>query len=90
LLSSVLGRVLNLSLMIIYDHDDSLTKLTSLLRDSLPQNHTNQVLIMTVVDQDLALELELYAGHFSDVHINSIVRTLTKFGARVHLIMNAL
>ena len=79
LLSSVLGRVLNLSLMIIYDHDDSLTKLTSLLRDSLPQNHTNQVLIMTVVDQDLALELELYAGHFSSVHINSIGRTLTKF-----------
>ena len=65
--------------MIIYDHDDSLTKLTSLLRDSLPQNHTIQVLIMTDFDQDLALELEIHARNFSDVNFNGIGRTLTKF-----------
>ena len=34
---------------------------------------------MTDFDQDLALELEIYAGHFSSVLINSIGRTLTKF-----------
>ena len=65
--------------MIIYDHDDSLTKPPSLLRDSLPRNHTNQVLTMTVVDQNLAVELELYAKSFSDVHYNGVGRTLTKF-----------
>ena len=34
---------------------------------------------MTAVDQDLAWELELYVGSFSDCHYNGTGRLLTKF-----------
>ena len=34
---------------------------------------------MTDFDYDLALELEIHAGNFSDVHFNVIGRTLSKF-----------